>query len=54
MDELEDDATRRYGLWPERYLLIEGQHVCWASSLGLEERCAKIPETLCKAAAAIW
>lgn len=38
VDEMENTMTRRLGLWPERYVLLEGPTVRWASSLDINHR----------------
>lgn len=54
MDTLEDEMAVTYGLWPERYLLVEDATVRWASSLRFEERLADVPRQLATAAADLW
>lgn len=53
-DTFSNDMTLAYGLWPERYLLLEAGVVQWASALSFEERSTKIPEQLRAAASAYW
>ena len=36
VDNPDNGFTLHYGLWPERYLLLEGSKVLWASSLAFE------------------
>jgi len=52
-DTFSNDLTLEYGLWPERYLLLENGEVQWASALSFEDRCT-IPEQLRAAASERW
>lgn len=54
VDDLDNKTTLANGLWPERYLLLEGNHICWASSLSYEERFADVPKQLSNAARELW
>lgn len=54
VDALDDRVTLQYGLWPERYLLLDGSMVKWSSSLSFEDRHADIPALLKDAVQAIW
>jgi len=53
-DMLDDNATLAYGLWPERYLLVERGTVQWASTLSFEARSTDLPVLLRRAASDIW
>lgn len=54
VDNLDDATTRANGLWPERYALLEGSAVLWASSLAFEDRYMDIPQALRSAANTVW
>lgn len=54
VDALDDCITKHYGLWPERYLLLDGPTVKWNSTLSYEDRHADIPALLRDAAHTIW
>lgn len=54
VDALDNRETRKLGLWPERYLLLDGQMVKWNSSLRFEDRHADIPSLLRDAASKTW
>lgn len=54
VDDMDDETTRNNGLWPERYALLEGSTILWASSLNFEERFTDIGSAICNAAASIW
>lgn len=54
VDDLEDATTKNHGLWPERYLLLEGQTVRWASTLCFEKRSANLSKALIDAANEVW
>lgn len=53
-DTMNNTAALTYGLWPERYLLLEGDTVRWASTLSFEERMADLPQQLRAAASTLW
>lgn len=50
LDNMENSLAIQNGLWPERYLLLEGSHVCWASTLSFEERFTDISQSILDAA----
>lgn len=54
VDGLDNATTLANGLWPERYLLLEGNDVVWASTLSFEERLADVPAQLKDAAHSLW
>lgn len=54
LDDIDNRSALLNGLWPERYLLLEGQEVLWASTLAFEERFTDITRALCDAADRIW
>lgn len=54
VDDLDNDVTLSLGLWPERFLLLQGPLVKWNSSLSFEDRHAEIPALLQDAAQQIW
>lgn len=54
MDSLDEATTLSNGLWPERYMLLNGQTVMWASSLSMEDRNEDIPALLDSTAASLW
>lgn len=54
IDALDDETTRRNGLWPERYLLLDGAVVRWSWTLSYEERYRDIPEALQDAVEELW
>lgn len=54
IDDVENEATKRLGLWPERYALLEGPTVRWASSLDFEHRFSDVLSELRAAAGRLW
>lgn len=54
VDSMDNATTVSNGLWPERYLLLDGPTVLWASSLRFEDRLADIPTHIREAAASLW
>jgi len=54
IDDIANAITLAYGLWPERYVLLEGNKVIWASTLSFEERCTDVLTQLHAAARAAW
>jgi hypothetical protein len=54
VDTSDNGFAIQNGLWPERYLLLDGHRVCWASSLLFEERFTDIPHALRDAVATKW
>lgn len=54
VDNEQDSFALVNGLWPERYLLLEGQKVCWASDLSFETRFTDLPRALRDAADFTW
>lgn len=54
VDQLDNATTLAHGLWPERYLLLEGCEVKWASTLSFEARLADVPAQLAAAARELW
>lgn len=53
-DSLDNALAVGYGLWPERYMLLDGNVVGWTSSLSFEARCANLPQELAAAAVTLW
>jgi len=53
VDGPEDVFTVQYGLWPERYLLLEGNVVVWASDLTYEARLNDMAHDITAAAKAV-
>jgi hypothetical protein len=55
-DDMSDEMTREFALWPERYMLLEGGAVRWASSHAYEHRMAMadMAQALDEAASAFW
>lgn len=51
LDSLDNSLAVRFGLWPERYVLLDGQRVCWCSTLNFEERFTDIPQAIRDASA---
>lgn len=54
VDDMDENTTVANGLWPERYLLLNGAMVQWASSLRFEDRCVDVPKLICDAAASFF
>jgi len=54
VDSLDNATTLANGLWPERYLLLEGSEVLWSSTLSFEERTTNVPAQLISAAHSLW
>jgi len=54
VDSMDDKTTIDNGLWPERYVLLEGQSVLWASSLRFEDRGADVPRLIRDTALSLW
>mmetsp|Transcript_39842 Transcript_39842/g.89328 ORF Transcript_39842/g.89328 Transcript_39842/m.89328 type:complete len:111 (-) Transcript_39842:243-575(-) len=53
VDGQQNGVTLDYGLWPERYLLLEGNEVLWASALTYEARANDMSQDIPAAAAAL-
>mmetsp|Transcript_15908 Transcript_15908/g.29105 ORF Transcript_15908/g.29105 Transcript_15908/m.29105 type:complete len:111 (+) Transcript_15908:836-1168(+) len=53
VDGQQNAITLEYGLWPERYLLLEGNKVLWASALTYEARANDMSKDIPAAAAAV-
>jgi len=54
VDFMDDKTTVNNGLWPERYLLLDGRTVQWASSSRFEDRFVDIPGRILEAATSLW
>lgn len=54
VDSDSHDVTLANGLWPERYFLLDGEVVSWASTLSFEERSTDLPQQLRSAAMSVW
>jgi len=54
VDNLDNTTTLANGLWPERYLLLEGNHIRWASTLSFEERLTDVLVQVDDAARTLW
>lgn len=54
VDNIDNQTTLAHGLWPERYLLLDGDKVQWASTLSFENRLVDINSQLLLAARQVW
>lgn len=54
IDMFDNETTLRYGLWPERYLLLEADTVRWFSTLNLEHRMTGTLQEMVVASSTMW